>query len=295
MPQQGSKSFIMETNNFANNHALAAVELELRERIKKEEVEHIQENKLSDSLWGHSERVALIAERLGLAEGIDLTACRLAGLFHDAGKFGGGSYHKGDKPEEERSVSVFRKLTGGKGFATDLIDQVEESILQLYRNDPEQTLLTKVLFDADNLDKLGLLGIANYFIKTGLRGDGLSASVLYRATVELTYARHAPACLTTKTGREIARKRAPKTIAFFQELLDSLREEGLFDFRINEVIFNKLSLDVVTPAACNCGEQFSLKISEVPGIKCSEIHLMHICQSCQTKHQLRFCRPRLTV
>ncbi len=293
MSQQGSKSFIMEINNYTNSHALTAVELELRELIKKEEVEHIQENKLSDSLWGHSERVALTAERLGLSEGLDLTACRLAGLFHDAGKFGGGSYHKGDKPEEERSVSVFRKLTRGKGFATNLIDQVEESILQLYRQDPDQTLLTKVLFDADNLDKLGLLGIANYFVKTGLRGGGLSASVLYRVTVELTYARYAPTCLTTKTGREIARKRAPKTIAFFQQLLDSLREDGLFDFRINNVIFNNLSLDVVTPASCSCGAQFSLKISEVPGIKCSEIHLAHICQSCQSKHELRFCRPRL--
>jgi uncharacterized protein len=285
----------MKINNYTNNHALAAVELELRERIKKEEVEHIQDNKFSDSLWGHSERVALTAERLGLDEGLDPTACRLAGLFHDAGKFGGGSYHKGDKPEEERSVSVFRKLTRGKGFATSLIDQVEESILQLYRQDPDQTLLTKVLFDADNLDKLGFLGIANYFVKTGLRGGGLSASVLYRITVELTYARHAPTCLTTKTGREIARKRAPKTIAFFHQLLDSLREDGLFDFRINEVIFNNLSLDVVTPASCNCGEQFTLKISEVPGIKCSEIHLVHICQSCKSSHELHFCRPRLIV
>ncbi|MBT8352682.1 MAG: HD domain-containing protein [Deltaproteobacteria bacterium] len=285
----------MKFNNYTNNHELAAVELELRERIKKEEFEHIQENKHSDSLWGHSERVALTAERLGLGEGLDLTACRLAGLFHDAGKFGGGGYHKGDKPEEERSVSVFRKITRGKGFATNLIDQVEESILQLYRQDPDQTLLTKVLFDADNLDKLGLLGIANYFVKAGLRGGGLSASVLYKVTVELTYARHAPTCLTTKTGREIARKRAPKTIAFFQQLLDSLREDGLFDFRVKEVNFNNLLLDVVTPASCNCGEQFSLKIKEVPGIKCSEIHLAHICQSCQSSHELRFCRPRIIV
>ena len=219
----------------------------------------------------------LTAERLGLAEGLDLTACRLAGLFHDAGKFGGGSYHKGNKPEEKRSVSVFRELTRGKGFATHLIDQVEESILQLYRQDPDQTLLTKVLFDADNLDKLGPFGIANYFVKTGLRGGGLSASVLHKITVELTYARHAPVCFTTKEGEKLPRKRAPKTIAFFQQLLDSLREDGFFDFRIHEVILMICLLDVVTPASCNCGEQFSLNISEIPGIKCSEIHLAHSC------------------
>ncbi|NNK94930.1 MAG: HD domain-containing protein [Desulfobacterales bacterium] len=291
--QQGFKCFIMNINDSTNNRVLAAIELELQEQIIKEEFEHIQKNKHSNSLWGHSERVAITAERLGLGEGLDPTVCRLAGLFHDAGKFCGGSYHKGDKPEEKRSVEVLRKLTRGKGIATNLVDQVEESILQLYRQDPDQTLLTKVLYDADNLDKLGLLGIANYFVKIGLRGSGLSSSVLHKATVELTYARHAPDCLTTETGREIARKRAPKTITFFRQLLDSLREDGLFDFRIKEVVFNNLLLDVVTPALCKCGHQFSQKISEVPGIKCSEIHLAHICHSCQSNYELRFCRPRL--
>ena len=285
----------MKVKNYTHNKALADVEFELQERIKKEEGEYIQECNYSDSLWGHSQRVALTAERLGMDEGLDITTCRLAGLFHDAGKFGGGSYHKGDKPEEERSVSVFRKLIKGKGFATSLIDQVEEAILQLYRHDPDQTLLTKVLFDADNLDKLGLIGVANYFLKTGLRGSGLYESVLYKLTVELTYARYATHCLNTKSGREFARKRAPQTITFFQQFLDSLREDGLFDFRINEVIFNDLSLDVVTPATCNCGEKLSLELAEIPGIKCSEIHLLHICQSCQFRHELRFCRPRLIV
>ncbi|MBT8360294.1 MAG: HD domain-containing protein, partial [Deltaproteobacteria bacterium] len=169
----------MNINDSTNNRVLAAIELELQEQIIKEEFEHIQKNKHSNSLWGHSERVAITAERLGLGEGLDPTVCRLAGLFHDAGKFCGGSYHKGDKPEEKRSVEVLRKLTRGKGIATNLVDQVEESILQLYRQDPDQTLLTKVLYDADNLDKLGLLGIANYFVKIGLRGSGLSSSVLH--------------------------------------------------------------------------------------------------------------------
>ncbi len=57
--------------------------------------------------------------------------------------------------------------------------------------------MAAVLFDADNLDKLGPLGVANYFVKIGLRGRGISTSSILRLTVELTYARHAPRCLAT--------------------------------------------------------------------------------------------------
>jgi uncharacterized protein len=285
----------MNTDNAQENKPLAVVEAALRDRVQKEEAEHGRNDKAPDSLWDHLERVALLAERLGIAEGVDPMACRLAGLFHDAGKFGGGSYHKGDKPEEERSVTALREIAKGKGLDPILVDRVEESILQLYREDPEPTHLTMVLFDADNLDKLGPLGIANYFVKAGLRGGGISPSFLYRVTVELTYARHAPRCLATKTGREFARKRAPESVAFLRRFLDSLREDGLYDFRVDKVIFDNLALDVVAPAACDCGEKLSRRIWEIPGIKCSEIHLEHACQACGLRHELRFCRPRLIV
>ena len=285
----------MTADNIQENEPLGVVESALRERVQKEEAEHGRNDKPSDSLWDHLERVALIAERLGTAEGVDPVACRLAGLFHDAGKFGGGSYHKGDKPEEERSVAALRQITEDKGLDPHLIDQVEEAILQLYREDPDPTHLTMVLFDADNLDKLGPLGIGNYFVKAGLRGGGISPSFLYRVTVELTYARHAPRCLATKTGRELAAKRAPETVTFLRRFLDTLREDGLYDFRVDEVIFDNLALDVVAPASCDCGGKLSRRIWEIPGIKCSEIHLEHACPSCGSRHELRFCRPRLIV
>ncbi len=269
------------------------MELLLRDRVQREEAEYSRKSNPSNSLWGHAERVALFAERLGRAEGVDPIACRLAGIFHDAGKFNGGSYHEGDEPEEKRSVEALWEITKGKGLETSLIDQVAESILQLYRDDPEPTHLTKILFDADNLDKLGSLGIANYFIKVGLRGGGLSRSCLYHLTVELTYARYAPGYLTTKTGQGLARKRAPEAISLFKSLLDSLREDGLYDFRIDEVIYDDMVIDVVTPVSCECSGELSRRIWEIPGIKCSEIHLKHFCSSCGKHHELRFCRPRL--
>ncbi len=168
-----------------------------------------------------------------------------------------------------------------------------DAILQLYRDDPEPSPLARVLFDADNLDKLGPLGVANYFAKVGLRGGGVSPKTLHRLTVELTYARHAPKCLLTESGRQLARQRASETIHFVTDLIRTLREDGLYDFRIEEVDFNGLTLDVVSPAACPCGGKLGRLIWEVPGMKCSEIHLKHSCEACGKSQEIRFCRPRL--
>jgi putative nucleotidyltransferase with HDIG domain len=282
------------TINFSQQRKLITqVESTLSTLVQSEEAAHSKTSKPANSLWSHVMRVALLAERLGRAEGVDPLACRLAGIFHDAGKFKGGSYHEGDRAEEEWSVKVLRQITKDLDFDPELIDQVEDSILQLYRDDPSPSLLTKVLFDADNLDKLGPLGIANFFIKTGLRGQGINESFLYRVTVELTYARHAPKCLATKAGRDLARKRAPATIRFFKEFLESLREEGLYDFRIEEVMYDNLLMDVVAPVSCQCGDKLYRRIWQVPGLKCSEIHLQHACDTCAAHHEVKFCRPRL--
>ncbi|SDO55621.1 HD domain-containing protein [Desulforhopalus singaporensis] len=272
---------------------LDRAETALKNKIRREEAQYGRNGKAPDSLWNHVLRVARLAQRLGVSEGVDPLACRLAGIFHDAGKFRGGAYHHDDRPEEEWSVTTLREITGNLGFEPSLIEQVEDAILQLYRNDPEPTPLTRILFDADNLDKLGRLGVANYFIKEGLRGRGISASMLYRITIELTYARHAPHCLATATGRQMAAARAPETREFFSYFLDSIRQDGLYDFIIEEVDFNNLTIDVVAPRACECGNPIARRIWEIPGIKCSEIHLEHSCTGCSSVHELKFCRPRL--
>ena len=83
--------------------------------------------------------------------------------------------------------------------------------MRLYRGDPEPTPLARVLFGADNLEKLGYLGAANFFVKRGLRGQGISPEFMAQFTVELTFARHAVGCMQTESGRIWARRRAPQT------------------------------------------------------------------------------------
>jgi hypothetical protein len=84
-----------------------------------------------------------------------------------------------------------------------------------------------------------------------------------------------------------------ETVYYFKKLLESLREDGIHDFRIKEITYDGLIIDVVSPKTCSCGAEPRLKIEEIPGLKCSEIHLHHICENCGGQHELHFCRPRL--
>jgi uncharacterized protein len=272
---------------------LGPIEDDLRDLVRREEAEADHVVRASDSLWDHLVRTARIAEQLGLGEGLDPATCRIGALFHDAGKFRAGTRHGDDLPEEVHSVAVLRDLAHTHGLADGQVEEAAEAILQLYGDEPEPTPLARVLFDADNLDKLGHLGVANFFVKRGLRGGGLSPDFLPHLTVELTYARHAVACMLTATGRGWARRRAPQTRAFLLALIEQLREDGLADLVVTELEHDGLTIDAVAPRACACGRPLAHEISQTDGVTCRKIHLVHVCHECGERHEVRFCRPRL--
>jgi putative nucleotidyltransferase with HDIG domain len=275
------------------NRDLRPLESALRKQVQQEEKAADQDIRDADSLWDHLKRTAKIAEKLGRTEGLDPETCRLAALFHDAGKFHQGQLHGDQTPEEVHSVAVLKSMAQQHGIAKTQIDEISEAILQLYRDDPEPTLLAEVLFDADNLDKLGFLGVANFFVKRGLKGRGISPSFMVKFTIELTYARHAEGCMQSASGKTWARRRAPQTRNFFISLIEQLREDGLADLVINEIEFEGLIIDAVVPAACSCGRALSPEIWQEHGIKCHRIHLVHACEDCNERYEVRFCRPRM--
>jgi len=272
---------------------LSAIEDSLREHVQREESAAEQGDRVVDSLWDHLCRTAVIAEQLGRTEGLDPSTCRFAALFHDAGKFHQGQRHGDSRPEEEHSVEVLGRFAQSHGIPSSQVAEISEAILQLYRCDPDPTPLARVLFDADNLEKLGFLGVANFFIKRGLRGQGISPEFMVQFTVELTYARHAVGCMQTDAGRIWARRRAPQTQHFFRSLLDQLREDGLADLVINELEFDGLAIDAVVPSTCSCRRTLVPEIWQDEGIKCQKIHLVHACGNCGERYEVRFCRPRL--
>ena len=283
----------MNKDEDRSRKALRDIEDSLREHIQSEETEADHGDRKVDSLWDHLLRTATIAGQLGRAEGIDPSTCRLAALFHDAGKFHRGQRHGDSEPEEKHSVEVLGHFAQSHCIPESQVAEISEAILQLYRCDPEPTPLARVLFDADNLDKLGFLGVANFFVKRGLRGQGISPEFMVQFTVELTYARHAVACMQTDAGRSWARRRGPQTQYFFRSLLDQLRVDGLADLVINELEFDGLTIDAVVPSTCRCGRGLVPEIWQDEGIKCQKIHLVHACRDCYDRYEVRFCRPRL--
>ena len=265
----------------------------LYRHVRGEEATYGGAGRAPDTLAGHLGRVAARAARLAVREGVDPLRAELAGLFHDAGKFRSGRYHEGDEPEEERSVAVLRALAVEHGLAAEVVADVAHAILQLYRDEPEHTPLSRVLFDADNLDKLGPLGVANHFVKSGLRGEGVSTGAVVRLTVELAYARYAPRALLTAAGRALAGRRSAQTAAFVRELVAALHEDGVLEARIEPFRVADLELDVVVPSLCGCGVGTATRAWTEKGAKCSEVHLEVACPGCGVAHRLRFCRPRL--
>jgi len=114
------------------NSCLTRIREELGLYVRKEESLYGSMVYVPDTLIGHLERVASYAVRLASEEGVDPVCAELAGLFHDAGKFHDGQYHKGDTPEEEHSVEILREIGGNKGIEPEIIEEVSHAIRQLY-------------------------------------------------------------------------------------------------------------------------------------------------------------------
>lgn len=269
-----------------------SLEEALKVRIQSEEAK-INSQMEPSSLWDHCLRVSKIAVSLGKDEGMNLELCRLAGLFHDAGKFWQGHYHLEEIPEEELSVKVLREFGLNYKLDKSVIEEVAGAILDLYRDAPSGSLLGKILFDADNLDKLGFLGVGNFFIKAGLRGKSISDKLLQSLTIELTYVRAAPKALLTSSGRQRAVVKSRQSEEFFRAFIEELKNDGLCSLAIREVKYDNIEILYVAPEHCKCGSNFELDIWESKGLKCITINLKQICPSCGICNELSFCRPRL--
>ncbi len=258
----------------------------------------------SEFLLDHTRRTAAIAHKISVIEEADAFLPTLVALFHDAGKFHGGEYHKDDTPEEEHAAILAAKMLAEFGVDPGDIEAVLEALRALYDDRLPCVGPSRIVQDADRLDKLGPLGVGAFFTKAALRGRGLVDALISTASRELTYALAAPGSMFTETGKRLAREQTAKTITFFDDLLADLESWGIAsfdrhaitlveDFRTRDGLsVPRMEVAIVMPHACpDCEAPLALNHRRQRGVKCEELIALFSCAGCGHAREISFCLP----
>ncbi len=225
-------------------------------------------------------------------------------LYHDSGKFHDGEYHKDDMPEEEHAAVLAGRMLAEFGVERSDIEAVLEALRALYNDRLPFVGPCRIVQDADQLDKLGALGVGAFFTKAALRGRGLIDALVHTLSRELTYASAAPRSMFTETGRKFAAEQAAKTIAFFEDLLDDLESWGIASFERRTIILEedfrtrdgaliqRMEVTIVMPSACpDCDASLGLTHLRERGVKCEKLTAHFACAGCGYARETSFCLP----
>ena len=182
------------------------------------------ENAPSSHDWLHVLRVLKMCMTIGEKEGADLRVLKLASLLHDIARQEEDESH-GQVCHAKKGAELAEEILRKHGLDKETIRQVTHCILaHRFRNRKlAATKEAKVLFDADNLDAIGAIGIARSFAFAGENNLKLYTKehlALKKAPAALIdYHKHTPVlefkskllqvkkAMQTKTGSEIAEKR----------------------------------------------------------------------------------------
>jgi HD superfamily phosphodiesterase len=260
----------------------------------------------SDFLLDHTRRTAAIAYKISRMEGVDPFLPVVVALFHDSGKFYEGEYHKDETPEEEHAAVLAGKMLIEFGVGRSDIETVQEALRSMYCDEFPSIGCGRIVQDADQLDKLGALGVGAFFTKAALRGRSLVNALLQTASRELTYALAAPQSMYTETGKKLAQRQGAKTVAFFDELLDDLESWGIASFDRHTIVLEedfrtrngdclqRMEVTIVTPRACpDCETSLGLSHWRGRGVKCEELTARFACEGCGYARETSFCLPVL--
>lgn len=285
--------------NTAEPDALTSIAPEVLQEIRRTLIEQetayqqaLAEEEACSSLWAHSVRVGRIAYHIAKSEGFEPVPTLLAGLLHDLGKFAYGSYHEDDIPEEQNAVRFAQRILAGTVYE-GWIATINAAILSSYLEGEVTTDVGRAVYDADCLDKLGHMGVAQFFAKRALRRQFLDDDLMIRTSVELTYAHHAPRSLKTATGRSLALARSRRTRRFYTELLEEWTELGLGAFKILEQDIAGIRCLLMVPRACSCGCGLEPETDILDADKCRSVVVSYRCGRCGFEREFSFCLPNV--
>jgi molybdopterin-guanine dinucleotide biosynthesis protein A/HD superfamily phosphodiesterase len=282
----------------AGRGALASLAPDVLEAIRQTLIEQesayqrVSAGEETASLWAHSSRVGRIASHIAAKEGLDTEPALLAGLLHDTGKFADGTYHEDDVAEEETAARCAERVLAGTAYEK-WIPTIRRAILSLYREEEATNDIGRVLYDADRLDKLGCMGVAQFFAKNALRRHFLDDDMMIRTSIELTYAHHAPDTLKTASGMALARERSARTRRFYTGLLGEWRRLGLGRFDILEEDIEGITCILVLPHRCPCGSRLQIESDIREAVKCRSAVVRYLCGRCGLEKEFSFCLPNV--
>jgi HD superfamily phosphodiesterase len=258
----------------------------------------------SEFLLEHAHRTAAIAHTISEMEEVDPFLPSLVALFHDAGKFHEGEYHKDDIPEEEHAAVLAGNMLAEFGVPRGDIEAVLSSLRALYDDRLPCAGPCRIVQDADRLDKLGALGVGAFFTKATLRGRGLVDALVSNLSRELTYALAAPRSMFTATGKKLAAEKSTKTVAFFDDLLRDLESWGIASFVRRSIVLEEdfrtrdgaslrsMEVVIVMPRACpECEAPLGLTHERGRGVKCEKLTARFACAGCGYRREIHFCLP----
>jgi len=260
----------------------------------------------SEFLLEHTRRTAAIAYKIASMEGVDSFLSVLVALYHDAGKFHEGAYHQDGIPEEEHAALLAQKMLTGFGLERGVIESVLESLRALYDERLPCIGPARIVQDADRLEKLGALGVSAFFTKAAMRGRGLVDALVQTLSRELTYARVAPRSMLTASGKKLAMEQAPRTIAFFDNLLEQLESWGIASFECHTIILDEdfrtrdgaivrgMEVSIAMLRACpDCEGPLALTHRREQGVKCERFTARFQCAHCSYASETSLCLPLL--
>jgi HD superfamily phosphodiesterase len=252
-------------------------------------------------LWEHTVLVAAQSFRLAKTERENADLAALVALFHDSGKFAGGRYHADDKPEEEEAARLARATLEEAGLKMADIGHVVRALRSLYQSRASRNRLADVVHDADFLSKFGYLGVAQFFVKSTLRGRNLESAAMDYLSKELTYAAVLPANMRTAAARRLAVKKSADTMRFYRSYLTELKESHGMDFRVRTVEVpagttrgRRAKATLVLPVACGaCGGKWETELRTEKGLKCETLEASLRCPACDERRSISFCLPEI--
>jgi HD superfamily phosphodiesterase len=252
-------------------------------------------------LWEHTVLVAAQAFRLAKAEKENPDLAALTALFHDSGKFAGGRYHGDDRPEEEEAARLARTTLEETGLKMADIGHIVRALRSLYQSGASRNRLADIVHDADFLSKFGYLGVANFFVKSTLRGRNLESAAMDYLSKELTYAAVLPANMRTAAARRLAVRKSADTLRFYRAYLSELKEAHGVDFLIRTVEVHaaggrgrRAKVSLVLPVSCgSCGGKWQSDFRTEKGLKCEKLEASLLCGACGERRSISFCLPEM--